>query len=170
MGVREARWPVLGCGVHVLAVGDPFVEIDSYAIVLRAACVAWAITRWGLFLMRGGSQLFFLTQVHSLWESGGGFTGLQRLHSGSSLMGRYLFDVSSVLPQMLCRRSWTRACSGDDYQIESSTDVCPCKKRCHFMSDTNCVMVSDEHLKLFHFVHVWFLLLSIWIDVFFAGS
>jgi hypothetical protein len=53
---------------------------------------------------------------------------------------------------MLCRRSWTQACSGDDYQIESSTDVCPSKERCHFLIDTNCVMVSDEHSKAFLFV------------------
>jgi hypothetical protein len=30
---------------------------------------------------------------------------------------------------MLCRRSRIQACPDDDYQIESSTDVRPCKKR-----------------------------------------
>jgi len=39
--------------VDVLVVGGFLVEVDSYAIALLAMQVVGAVTRWGLFLMRG---------------------------------------------------------------------------------------------------------------------
>jgi hypothetical protein len=48
----------------------------------------------------------------------------QNTHSRSAVMARSLL-LRGMQSQKLCRRSRTKACSDDDYQIESSTDVCP---------------------------------------------
>jgi len=64
-------------------------------------------------------------------------------------------------PKKVCRRNRNRnrPCSYDDYQIESSTDVCPCKKRCHFMKTQ--IFVSDEYLGPFLFVYSFFILRAV---------
>lgn len=45
--------------------------------------------------------------------------------------GKICSGFESVVSDALSKELDSRSC--DDYQIESSTDVCPCKKRCHFL-------------------------------------
>lgn len=113
---------------HVPVVGGIFVEIDSYAIVPGVACSA-GDNSMGLILDARSST--HLLESIAYRKSGGG-PGLQ----GHTLGLPSWEDTSLIpgaIPQKPCRRGWTRACSSDDYQIESSTDLCPCKKRCHFL-------------------------------------
>jgi hypothetical protein len=85
------------------------------------------VTRWGLFLMRGGSSSL---ESRSLWKAR---TATQVLdaNSRSSFTGRYCSDPEYAVLEALSKELDSPNSFDDDYQIESSTDVCPCKKRCH---------------------------------------
>jgi len=115
----------LGCSWDtgdVLVVGGLFVEINSYAIASCAMKIVSGVTRWGLFLMR---EVHSFWRVHSLWKA----EMVQRArtsHSISFFRDRYCSSSMLGISEALSKER-DPVCSDDDYQIESSTDVRPCK-------------------------------------------
>ena len=79
-------------------------------------------------LILGARSSFF--RVHSLWKAEMVLEG-RNAHSGSFLMERSVPALRVVVSDALSKELDSSSC--DDHQIESSTDVCPCKKRCHFL-------------------------------------
>lgn len=120
-GVLGGVWTASWTREDVLVVGGYLVEIDSYAIALLAMQVVGVVTRWGLFLMRGVHP-FFPGSV--AYGKAGTAAEYQNSHSRSAVMARSALSLGMHF-QKLCQKSRTRAYSSDDYQIESSTDVCP---------------------------------------------
>jgi len=93
----------------------------------------------GLILDARSSLYFFETIAYGKAEVA---IEEQDKHSGSLLMERYLSAPMSAVSEALSKELDSGTLdpyfilSDDDYQIESSTDLCPCKKRCHFMMTT----------------------------------
>jgi hypothetical protein len=83
----------------------------------------------GLILDARGS--LFVSRVHSLWKAETSAQD-QDVKLSRLLSSEDIVQIQGVQSQKLCRRSWTRQTrSMMNTNIESSTDVCPCTKRCH---------------------------------------
>lgn len=85
------------------------------------------VTRWGLFLMREVHHILFPGSIAYSKAEVTVKSMIRWKRATSSL--RPLLDFQCNASEALSKElDSTR--SSDDYQIESSTEVCPCKKRC----------------------------------------
>ena len=115
------------CDEDVLVVGGFFVEIDSYAIAILSYANSTRGNSMGLILDARGSLCFGSIAYGKRRQLLGIRTQTLPLLSSEDTV-----QIQGTQSQKLCRRSWTRQIrSMMITKIESSTDVCPCKKRCH---------------------------------------
>jgi len=109
----------------VLVDGGFFVEIDSYAIAILCYASSSSGNSMGLILDARGSPSPH--KSNSLWKAE---TLLRiRTHTLRLLLLEDTVWIQSTQSQKLCRRSWTQVIYMMNTKIESSTEVCPCKKR-----------------------------------------